>query len=303
MRSAGRRPSRDLGPSRAERAEPDLRTGTGADPVASAPGTTTGAIGSARTGPRPPREGAGDDAEGALTMVTPEEIGGDRALRRARRGRARAALPRRGRHQPRAGRVRGARGRRARALRRARGPHRGGQARRRDRARRRRARARATSSARCRSRSARCSRSASARRSRRASCGSRRTTTTPSRPSRPTSAQEVGRLAANRMGGARGLQGIAAEPPPPRAIVVGHRWDRVVHGAAPLPRPQPDHVQVAHARRAGRRRSSGAARCRPTRTARRSASSTARPSCGRSSAGSPSCSASAPSPPPRSTTR
>jgi len=27
------------------------------------------------------------------------------------------------------------------------------------------------------------------------------------------------------MSGARGLQGIAAEPPPPRAIVVGHRWD------------------------------------------------------------------------------
>ena len=37
--------------------------------------------------------------------------------------------------------------------------------------------------------------------------------------------KEVGRLAANRMTGGRGLQGIAAEPPPPRAIVVGHRWD------------------------------------------------------------------------------
>ena len=36
---------------------------------------------------------------------------------------------------------------------------------------------------------------------------------------------EVGRLASHRMGGARGLQGLAAEPPPPRAIVVGHRWD------------------------------------------------------------------------------
>ena len=42
---------------------------------------------------------------------------------------------------------------------------------------------------------------------------------------RPTSASEVGRLAADRIGGSRGLQGIAAEPPPPRAIVVGHRWD------------------------------------------------------------------------------
>ena len=41
----------------------------------------------------------------------------------------------------------------------------------------------------------------------------------------PDIAKEVGRLAAHRMGGLRGLQGIAAEPPPPRAIVVGHRWD------------------------------------------------------------------------------
>ena len=41
----------------------------------------------------------------------------------------------------------------------------------------------------------------------------------------PEVAKEVGRLAAHRIGGLRGLQGIAAEPPPPRAIVVGHRWD------------------------------------------------------------------------------
>jgi thioredoxin reductase (NADPH) len=41
----------------------------------------------------------------------------------------------------------------------------------------------------------------------------------------PNVAKEVGRLAAYRMGGSRGLQGIAADPPPPRAIVVGHRWD------------------------------------------------------------------------------
>ena len=41
----------------------------------------------------------------------------------------------------------------------------------------------------------------------------------------PDIAKEVGRLAVHRMTGARGLQGIAAEPPPPRAIVIGHRWD------------------------------------------------------------------------------
>ena len=41
----------------------------------------------------------------------------------------------------------------------------------------------------------------------------------------PDVGRELGRLAAHRMSGARGLQGLAAEPPPPRAIVVGHRWD------------------------------------------------------------------------------
>ena len=41
----------------------------------------------------------------------------------------------------------------------------------------------------------------------------------------PSVAIEVGRLAAHRIGGAAGLSGLAADPPPPRAIVVGHRWD------------------------------------------------------------------------------
>jgi thioredoxin reductase (NADPH) len=41
----------------------------------------------------------------------------------------------------------------------------------------------------------------------------------------PDVGKEVGRLASHRMGGPGGLQGIAAEPPPPRALVVGHRWD------------------------------------------------------------------------------
>jgi thioredoxin reductase (NADPH) len=39
----------------------------------------------------------------------------------------------------------------------------------------------------------------------------------------PDVAKEVGRLAGHRMTGARGLQGLAAESSPPRAIVVGHR--------------------------------------------------------------------------------
>jgi thioredoxin reductase (NADPH) len=41
----------------------------------------------------------------------------------------------------------------------------------------------------------------------------------------PAVAKEVGRLAGERMSGSGGLQGLAADPPPPRAIVVGHRWD------------------------------------------------------------------------------
>ncbi len=41
----------------------------------------------------------------------------------------------------------------------------------------------------------------------------------------PDVAREVGRLAAHRIGGAHGLQGIAADPPPPRAILVGRRQD------------------------------------------------------------------------------
>src|SRR3954466_7433451 len=39
----------------------------------------------------------------------------------------------------------------------------------------------------------------------------------------PDLAKEVGRLATHRMIGLGGLQGLAADPPPPRALVVGHR--------------------------------------------------------------------------------
>src|SRR5215210_8151297 len=41
----------------------------------------------------------------------------------------------------------------------------------------------------------------------------------------PELVQAVGKLAADRISGPRGLQGLAAEPPPPRALVVGHRLD------------------------------------------------------------------------------
>src|SRR3954451_24281795 len=41
----------------------------------------------------------------------------------------------------------------------------------------------------------------------------------------PDLGKEVGRLASYRMSGTRGLTGIAAEPPPPRALVVGERWE------------------------------------------------------------------------------
>jgi thioredoxin reductase (NADPH) len=41
----------------------------------------------------------------------------------------------------------------------------------------------------------------------------------------PDVAKEVGRLASHRIGGPGGLSGISADPLPPRAVVVGHRWD------------------------------------------------------------------------------
>jgi thioredoxin reductase (NADPH) len=43
--------------------------------------------------------------------------------------------------------------------------------------------------------------------------------------SAPAVAKEVGRLAAHRMSGPSGLQGLAESPQPPRAIVLGERWD------------------------------------------------------------------------------
>src|SRR3954465_145460 len=56
----------------------------------------------------------------------------------------------------------------------------------------------------------------------------------------PDFAKEVGRLASHRMGGMGGLQGLAADPPPPRAIVVGDRLDP----ACTQPRRLPDRNEV-----------------------------------------------------------
>jgi thioredoxin reductase (NADPH) len=41
----------------------------------------------------------------------------------------------------------------------------------------------------------------------------------------PEVAEQVGKLSSNRISGSSGLQGLAAERHPPRAIVVGERWD------------------------------------------------------------------------------
>jgi thioredoxin reductase (NADPH) len=41
----------------------------------------------------------------------------------------------------------------------------------------------------------------------------------------PGVAEELGKLSRHRISGTHGLQGLAAKPPPPRAIVLGHRWD------------------------------------------------------------------------------
>jgi thioredoxin reductase (NADPH) len=46
----------------------------------------------------------------------------------------------------------------------------------------------------------------------------------------PEVSAEVSRLAAYRIAGAAGLSGLAAAPPPPRALLVGHRWDAACTG-------------------------------------------------------------------------
>src|SRR5439155_13067011 len=96
------------------------------------------------------------------------------------------------------------------------------------------------------------------------------------------------RLAAHRIGGSGGLQGIAADPPPPGAIVVGYRWDASCTELRHfLERNQitftwltPDAPDAAE---------QWGGPCRPRKTARRFALSTAKPWSGRSFAAWPNC--------------
>ena len=117
----------------------------------------------------------------------------------------------------------------------------------------------------------------------------------------PDVAKEVGRLAAHRMSGSRGLQGLRGAATAARDRG-GPRWDPSCAELRRFLDRNQVIVQVAHAR--------GRARCRgrvgrplPAEAdCRRSASSTARRWSGHSTAASRSCSASAPSRWPRSTT-
>ena len=92
------------------------------------------------------------------------------------------------------------------------------------------------------------SRAASARPSRRASCGSTRGSTTRSRRGSPSrgAGRRAGARAHRRAAGHRGRAAAGARVPARQPL--GRRLLR----AAPLPRPQPDHVRVGDARSAGR---------------------------------------------------
>ena len=197
------------------------------------------------------------------------------------------------------GRVRRARGRGARALRRARGPDRGRQG-------------QSTASRRC---SASACRARSSARSRSRSAPTFPSGFRASEPSRvmqvaareyytvaaaaPEVAMKVGKLARERIGG---LQGVAAEAPQPRALVLGHRWDAACSELRRfLDRNQitfdwitPDATDAAE-RWGGAVPADGDCPALRARTARRS--------CDRSCATSPSCSACRRARPPASTTR
>ena len=115
----------------------------------------------------------------------------------------------------------------------------------------------------------------------------------------PDVALKVGALARERIGG---LQGVAAEPPKPRAHLVGHRWDAACSDLRRfLDRNQITFEWITpDAER--RRRATGVASCRRTAISPRSVRA-ARRSSARRCARSPSCSGCRRAPPPRSTTR
>ena len=84
----------------------------------------------------------------------------------------------------------------------------------------------------------------------------------------PIVAKSIGALASLRMAGPRGLQGLAAEPPPPTGDPRRAAPRSRVRAAAPLPRPQPDQLPVAAAGRTPTRPGNGTDRCRTRATAR-----------------------------------
>ena len=96
----------------------------------------------------------------------------------------------------------------------------------------------------------------------------------------------VGKLAANRIAGPSGLQGLAAEPPPPRAIVLGFRWD----AACAELRHFLDRNQITFRWVTPDATDQWKARCRPRRTGPPCGWWTGRPSSGHSFDGSRSCS-------------
>ena len=61
----------------------------------------------------------------------------------------------------------------------------------------------------------------------------------------PEISLKVSALARERIGG---LQGITAEPPKPRAIIFGQRWDTALRRPAPIPRTEPDQLRMGDAR-------------------------------------------------------
>ena len=130
----------------------------------------------------------------------------------------------------------------------------------------------------------------------------RRTTTTPSRPSRRTSPR---RSAGSRPTGWAARAGCRASRRSRRRRA--RSWSATA-GTRPAPSCAASSTATRSPSSGSRptrptRRTRGAARCRPRATGPRSGSSAARPSSGRSCAGWPSCSTSAPRPLRPSTTR